>query len=286
MICGSLQSELRLRFDVDAERGLTRLVERKAGGLAHVGKPFRDGEVLVLQLVNPTAGLFSGDELVMRVQLEAGAKVALTSPSAARFHTMEAGRAELRQEFELGEGAWLDFWPEMMIPQRASETRQTTVLRLAKGARAVFLDSLAPGRVAHGENGEFRRLETGFELWREGELLVKERGVISPQRGMWPLEVTGWERCYYGALWVVDEAAGDLAGVEKCAAGFQPAVFAGQRAGSPLHEVLCGWSLLEPGVGVLRVLAPGSLALRRALAAARADLQKKVPLLATDFRKL
>lgn len=226
-----------------------------------------------MQIVNPTAGLFAGDELTFDIEIGAGARVALTSPSAARFHTMPGGKAELRQDFRLGEGAWLDFWPEMMIPQRDSETSQRTRLFLEKGASAVFLDSLAPGRVAHGENCEFRRLETRFELWQEGNLLVKERAVMTPGNGHWPLVVPGWERCYYAAIWIVDGKAEEAAGLEKILS---------EAAG----DARCGFSLLEDGLGVLRILAPSSLVLRKILAEARRGLQESVPLLATDFRKI
>ncbi|NNM28512.1 MAG: hypothetical protein HKO57_03265, partial [Akkermansiaceae bacterium] len=75
---GSLQSEARLEFRHDAARGRSVLHRRRAGGLCHLSKPYWNGEVLAAQLVNPTAGIFAGDEMRMRVRVGAGARVALT----------------------------------------------------------------------------------------------------------------------------------------------------------------------------------------------------------------
>ena len=90
---GSLQSEVEIGFRYDEARQRTVLARRQAGGLCHLGKAYWTGDVLGLQIVNPTAGIFSGDTLSVNVEIGAGARVALTSPSATRFHTMPTGRA-------------------------------------------------------------------------------------------------------------------------------------------------------------------------------------------------
>ncbi|MEM7384082.1 MAG: urease accessory protein UreD, partial [Verrucomicrobiota bacterium] len=108
---GSLHSAVSLAFRYSDSRKRTILTRRRAGGLCHLGKPYWNGEVLGLQLVNPTAGLFAGDAMSLQVSVGAGSRVALTSPSATRFHTMEHGRALLRQSFNVGADGWLDFWP-------------------------------------------------------------------------------------------------------------------------------------------------------------------------------
>jgi len=270
---GSLQSQVDLKFRFDQERERTVMSHRKTGGLCHISKPYWDECALIVQLVNPTAGLFAGDRLHLSVELSPGSKVALTSPSATRFHTMPEGRAEVVQSFHLSQNSWLDSWPELLIPQRDSDTCQITRITLEKGAQMVFLDSLAPGRVAHGECYAFRRLETMLEIFSEGNLIVKERSVLDPAQNIWPLEVPGWDVCYYGALWIAGDFPLDLAELESFPEISSDSYFSGA-------------SQIAPNLSVIRLVAPSSLLLKKLIAQTRQKLKRVIPLLETDFRKL
>ena len=261
----SLKSDVALEFG--HSDGRTKILRRKAGGLCHLGKPYFERDVMTLQLVNPTAGLFSGDSLRMDISLREDSQVALTSPSAARYHTMESGLSTVKQDFLLEDGAWLDWWPEMVIPQRKSDSVLETDVRLEGSAEMVFLDLLAPGRIAFGENVEFRKFETRFDLFRDGQLQVRERCVIEPARSLWPLEMPGWETCYYGVLWIASPLASEAVAAVR-------------------EELWLAGSALEPDLAVVRFLAPDSVQLRRMANDLRRDLQKVLPRLATDFRKL
>ncbi len=275
---GSLQSEVGIEFRHDDERQRTILTRRKAGGLCHLGKPYWNDPVLSLQLVNPTAGLFANDQLSLSVNVGDRAKVALTSPSASRFHTMPGESAELNQLFTLGSGSWLDYWPEMTIPQRDSDVRQNTVIQLEADSSMVFLDTLAPGRIAHGENLQFRRLETLLEIHRNGEMLVRERCLLEPgsPHGNWQLSVPGWEVCYYAAIWI----SGSEADTERAVTN---AAKVAEREG---EGYLGGASLIHPRLAVVRVVANSSLILRRLTASLRKQISIDLPLLSTDFRKI
>ena len=273
MINGSLQSAVEIAFRHDTDRDRTILSRRKAGGLCHLGKPYWNGEVLTLQLVNPTAGLFAGDQLSVDIDVGENSRVALTSPSASRYHTMPDGSADLTQRFRVGAGAWLDYWPEFVIPQRDSRVRQRTDIDLDPGAQMIFLDRLAPGRVAHGERYAFSSLESTLEIRISGELQVRERSVLEPARGIWPLEVPGWDLCYYGAIWIVGENA--AAAVEQLAS-----------LQTDPEDVRCGTSLLAPELGALRIVARSSILLHQITRQIRIELRDYFPMLSTDFRKL
>ena len=61
----------------------------------HVSKPYwdEDTRMLLVQVVNPTAGILSGDRLESAVEVAAGAAVLLTTPSASRVFKMREGEA-------------------------------------------------------------------------------------------------------------------------------------------------------------------------------------------------
>ena len=269
---GSLQSEMDLVFRHDEVRDVTVLAKRLAGGLSHVSKPYWDGDVLRLHLVNPTAGIFGGDDLRMRLELGERARVALTCPSANRFHAMQGTSARIEQEFIVGRGGWLDFIPEWVIPQKNSEVELLTRIEVSEGGQLVFGDLLAPGRVAHGEKLDFRRFGTRFELKVAGRLVASERMELEPSLGSWPFSVPSWDHCFYGAWWLVGKELDDflMQGIES---------FQGDG-------VKIGVSTLAEGVVVVRMLAARSLILKKVSERVREQLSSVFPLLEGDRRQV
>jgi urease accessory protein len=69
-----LSGHLRLVCGVD-ERGLTYLREQSFCAPVHLSKPHHEESVLVVNIVNPTAGLLAGDRVQYDVAVESGARV-------------------------------------------------------------------------------------------------------------------------------------------------------------------------------------------------------------------
>lgn len=272
LMLGSLQSQAGLGFSCDRQ-GRTILRDRRAGGLFHVGKPYWDGRVLAVQIVNPTAGLFAGDQMELKVALEEETQVELTSPSASRFYAMGDRPARIRQEFKVGKGAWLEYYPNWVVPQQGSSVEQVTILDVAEGGEMIFFDCLAPGRVRHGEQYRYQRYVASFELRCAGELRVKERMVLEPNQGGWPLAAPGWEVSFYGAVWLVKE------GLER---GFESlAEMERELSGEGIQ---CGITMQGPGVAVVRILAARSLLIKKAFARVREKARAIFPILEREQR--
>src|SRR5262245_475107 len=147
----------------------------------HVSKPHEDAGMLVVNVVNPTAGFLDGDRVECRVEVEAGGRLVLTTPSASRAHRTGAGWAGLRQDFRVADQGFLEFWPELFIPQGGTHFRQQTSIEVSHGGELLFFESLAPGRVAAGESFAFRELEWETNLRSAGALIARERYRICPE---------------------------------------------------------------------------------------------------------
>src|SRR4051812_16022428 len=126
----------------------------------HVSKPYRDGDsrTLLVQVVNPTAGILSGDRLESTIEVGAGASLLVTAPSASRIFKMKEGRAEFRQRFTVAKDGWLEMMPEPLVPHRGSSYRQITQVEVEAGGGLFFADLLVAGRVGHGEAWEWSKL--------------------------------------------------------------------------------------------------------------------------------
>jgi len=113
-----------------------------------------------LMLLNPTGGVLGGDHLITDIVQEAGTHVCLTTPSATRIYRTAENPAILETTIHLGEGATLEYFPDHVIPHAGSALRQSLRIELARGSRAIILDSMASGRVAHGERWSFTEMDS------------------------------------------------------------------------------------------------------------------------------
>ena len=133
-----------------------------------------------LMLLNPTGGVLGGDHLVTEIVQDAGTHVCLTTPSATRVYRTSRQPAVLETVIRLGEGATLEYLPDHVIPHAGSALRQSLRIEMARGSRAIILDCLASGRVAHGERWSFREIDSRTEINICGKPGFLNRTKIAP----------------------------------------------------------------------------------------------------------
>jgi urease accessory protein len=243
----------------------------------HLSKPYWDGHTLIVQVVNPTAGILSGDRLNSEITVGSGAAALITSPSATRIFKMNEGEAVSSQHFKVERGGWLEFMPEPLVPHHGSRFRQRTEIDLAVGGELFFADLLMPGRIARGETWAWERLCLELTLHVAGELILRER---------------------------LDQSGPELKALAELAGAGDGACFANVVFVSPRLEPIAGWrealvGLHGEGVWVglsrlrgdsggwsLKLIAPDNVALRKTLKRVRQILVGALPRLASDPRKL
>ena len=257
------------------EDGRTVLAEQSFRAPYHLSKPYWDAEarVLLVQVVNPTAGILSGDRLEADIAVGAGASLLVTTPSASRVFQMKDGTAECRQHFSVAAGGWLEVIPEPLVPHRGSRYRQVTQVDAEPGAALLFVDQLQPGRVGHDEAWQWDRLILELEVRLGGGLILRERLDQSggELRALAELAGSGSAACFVNALLIADRA-GD---------GWRSDVHALHRDG-----LWVGVSALQRGGWSLRLVAPDSVKLRQGLRDVRRILAAHFPRLAADLRKI
>ena len=133
-----------------------------------------------LMLLNPTGGVLGGDHLVTEIFLEPGTRVCLSTPSATRVYRTSENPAILETVIHVGEGAALEYVPDHIIPHAGSALRQALRIELEHGSRAIVFDSMASGRLAHGERWCFREFLTKTEVRFCGRLSYIGRTRIVP----------------------------------------------------------------------------------------------------------
>lgn len=170
---------LRLRF---ARRGAKTILAQSRFSLplqALTPLTLADG-ACYLMLLNPTGGVLSGDRLATDICQESDTHVCLTTPSATRIYRAVEAPAILETVIRLGEGATLEYFPDHVIPHAGSALRQSLRVEMARGSRAVIFDSMASGRVAHGERWAFTEMDSRTGVFACGKPAYINRARIRP----------------------------------------------------------------------------------------------------------
>ena len=267
---GQLQLRAAARED-----GRTVLAAQSFRAPFHLSKPYWDADAraLLVQVVNPTAGILSGDRLESEIAVDRCAALFVTTPSASRVFQMRDGEAECRQHFSVSAGGWLEVMPEPLVPHRGSRYRQVTTIEASSEGALFFVDQLMPGRVAHGEAWAWRRLCLDLVVRLDGELILRERFDQCGEelRGFAQLAGSGDAACFANALLIA--GAGEAAWRAELNA---------------LHGdgLWLGVSALRRGGWSLKLVASDPVRLRAALRATRKILAHHFPRLACDPRKL
>jgi len=243
----------------------------------HLSKPYWDAEAraLLVQVVNPTAGILSGDRLESAIAVEKGAALLVTTPSASRIFQMKEGRAESAQHFKVAAGGWLEVMPEPLVPHRGCHYRQATRIEVEPGGGLFFADLLMPGRVAHGEAWEWKKLCLEIEVRLGAELILRERfEQTGPElQQLADLAGSGPAACFGNAVLIAADNEGD--------AGWHEAVSALHGGG-----LWIGVSPLRRGGWSIKLVARDGMRLRQGLRDARKILAGRFPRLACNARKL
>lgn len=170
---------LRLQFE---RRGARTILSQSRFSLplqAMTPTALADGTAY-LMLLNPTGGVLGGDHLATEINQHAGTRVCLTTPSATRIYRTAGRPANLETAIRLGEGATLEYLPDHVIPHEHSALRQSLRVEMAEGSRAIILDSMASGRVAHGERWSFTEVDSRMEVFQCGKPVFLNRTKITP----------------------------------------------------------------------------------------------------------
>jgi len=270
----AFSGHLRLQAAVRSG-GKTVLASQSFRAPYHLSKPYWDTEAgtLLVQVVNPTAGILEGDSLESDIVVGRGAALLITTPSASRVFKMRTGSASCRQQYQVAQDGWLEVLPEPLVPHRGCRYRQTSEVAVEAGGGLFLLDLLMPGRIAHGgEAWVWDRLCLETTVRLAGDLILRERFDTggAELQALATLAGSGSQACFGNAVLIATGAAPWL-----------PAVAA-------LHgeDVWLGVSSLRAGGWSIKFVAPDSIRLRQTVTRLRAILAAHYPRMACDPRKL
>jgi len=128
-----------------------------------------------------SGGLLDGDDVVIEVVLEPGAHLALRTQAATQVH---AGRSRARLHARVGKHASLSYLPHALVPHAQADYHGQAAIEMHASARVLLAEVLAPGRLSYGEQFAFTRVQLDLDVWCDGALVARERGLVQPGAAM------------------------------------------------------------------------------------------------------
>lgn len=171
----------RLELVFTVRGGRTVLAHAYAEPPFRAGRCFPDGDGLHMILASSAPGIFGGDALTQTIVVEEGARVRLSSQSAAQLHPVsDAAVAHLRSTYEVASGARLHCRWDPLIPFAGAVLDQQIAITLAPDAELCWSDALMNGRSGRGERWLFTSLRHELRVSRGGVLEYLERYRLTP----------------------------------------------------------------------------------------------------------
>ena len=161
----------------------------------------------LVHLNNVSGGVLAGDRLALEVEVHAGSSAQITTTGATRLYRHRAGAADSEQcaRFSVGDGALLEYLPDVVIPYAGSRHVQRTEIRLGRGSTLFWWEVLAPGRLAAGERFAFERLRVRSEVYVGERPVLLEDYVLEPREKDPSSTVRMFEYSHTASLCVVQE---------------------------------------------------------------------------------
>lgn len=139
------------------------------------------GELLA-HIHNVSGGILDRDSLDWRIDVGTGALAQMTSTGATRIYRSRSSGdiAQQKTRVQIGEGGYLEYLPDQLIPFAGSRFEQSTRVELRPGASLIWWERIAPGREASGELFQYASLASSFKIVADDAPAAIERWTIEP----------------------------------------------------------------------------------------------------------
>ena len=171
------QAGMDLRFSRTA--GRTCMSCEHFGPLT-VQKPFYpEGETCHVYLLHPPGGIVGGDALRIQASTQTGARALVTTPAAGKFYRSAGPLATQAQALTLAPGSTLEWLPQETIIYPGARALSHTRVDLSPGAQFLGWEVVCFGLPVSNAPYDHGHFEQRFEIYREGEPLLLERGLYT-----------------------------------------------------------------------------------------------------------
>lgn len=140
---------------------------------------YRKDKAAYLMIMSSSPGLLDGDEHVIEVTIDPGAKLQLQTQAFQRLFQMK-GHASQTTKVKVNEGAVFSYVPHPIVPQNASSFLSHNVIEMQDNCHTILSDIITCGRKMTGEVFKYNQFQNLTECFVNGTLIVKDNVLLKP----------------------------------------------------------------------------------------------------------
>ncbi len=129
------------------------------------------GEPKLAVLLTTSGGLTGGDDIRIRVAMEAGAEGVVTTQAAEKLYRSLGPNTRIAVDLSIAADSWFEYLPQETILFDNARLDRRTCVDVEKSGRFLGCEMVAFGRAAHGEAMTSGHLFDRWQVWRDGKLL-------------------------------------------------------------------------------------------------------------------
>jgi urease accessory protein len=207
----------------------------------------RDDDRLEGVLINTAGGIAGGDRLSYEIETAENTSLAITSQAAEKIYRSSGDTARIDVKLKAGRGSRLSWVPQETILFDRVKVKRTLSAEIAPGAEVTICESVVFGRAAMGEEVAFGAFEDCWRISRGGKLIFADTVRMNGKIGSMLTQqaIGAGNPCIATILQISPEAEARI-----------------DAARAALEDTDAGASAFG-GTLVVRMIAPGSFALRR-----------------------
>jgi urease accessory protein len=134
---------------------------------------------LHLMLMSASPGVLDGDDLSIRVEVEAYGRLRLQTQSYQRLFRMKDGAVQAMEVF-LEEGACFCWLPHPCVPHERAIFTGSNRIFLSEGSQLIWGDVITCGRKLNGEVFRYTKYHVRTEVFIHGQLALLENVCLRP----------------------------------------------------------------------------------------------------------
>lgn len=141
-------------------------------------KPFYEGGLMKILQMSASPGIMEGDRQNINISIDENACCEIYSQSYEKIHNTGRGQGERNINIELESNCFLAYNPLPVIPYKNSAFENKGVVRLRdKSSVLVYSDIITAGRIASGEEFEYRYYKSLVEIYEGNELKYRDNAI-------------------------------------------------------------------------------------------------------------
>jgi urease accessory protein len=177
----SLNSSLHIKAGF--KNGRTYLKESYATHPYKVANVTEDksADLLKLMLMSSSPGVLDNDKYEFEIDVEANAKLVLTTQGYQRLFAMKSGASQ-KVIIKVGDDGCFTYLPHPGVPHEGSDFSSDNTIHLAEKHKLLWSEITTCGRKLSGEEFKFRRYKNMTDIYIKDRLIVRENVLLEPSK--------------------------------------------------------------------------------------------------------